>query len=113
MAVTFATRWRWRAESSGPALSGGNGAAYAAAGVWKPFSTCDTVLEYFKEQAPEYLIQRAGGGGVATSREAGAPGDTEQRTANDLRVQPMRHRRRRQSTRKRTYKRQALMSLTS
>ena len=38
------------------------------AGVLKPFSTCDTVLEYFKEQAPEYLIQRAGGGGGHQSR---------------------------------------------
>ena len=83
VAVTLPRGGDGGAESSGPALSGGNGAAYAMAGVLKPFSTCDTVLEYFKEQAPEYLIQRAGGGGVATSREAGAPGDTEQRTAND------------------------------
>ena len=44
------------------------------AGVLKPFNTCDTVLEYFKEQAPEYLIERAGAGDVATTTdEAGAP----------------------------------------
>ena len=83
VAVTLPRGGDGGAESSGPALSGGDGAAYAMAGVLKPFSTCDTVLEYFKEQAPEYLIQRAGGGGVATRSEAGAPGDTEQRTAND------------------------------
>jgi uncharacterized secreted protein with C-terminal beta-propeller domain len=71
------------AESSGAALSGGDGAAYAMAGMLKPFNTCDTVLDYFKEQAPEYLIERAGMGGVATRREAGAPGAAEQRTAND------------------------------
>ena len=54
--------------------SGGDGAAFAMAGALKPFNTCDTVLEYFKEQAPEYLIERAGGGDVATTTdEAGAP----------------------------------------
>ena len=42
---------------------GRNGTAYAA-GALKPFSTCDTVLQYFKDQAPEYLIDRAGGGGT-------------------------------------------------
>jgi uncharacterized secreted protein with C-terminal beta-propeller domain len=68
----------------GGSQAGGSGAAYAMAGTLKPFTTCDTVLEYFKEQAPEYLIQRASGGDVArTTSEAGAPGDTEQRTAND------------------------------
>ena len=39
---------------------GGDATAYALAGLLKPFDTCDTVLEYFKEQAPEYLIERAG-----------------------------------------------------
>ena len=28
-------------------------------GALKPFDTCDTVLQYFKDQAPEYLIERA------------------------------------------------------
>ena len=41
--------------------SGVGGTAFALAGVLKPFNTCDTVLEYFKEKAPEYLIERAGG----------------------------------------------------
>jgi uncharacterized secreted protein with C-terminal beta-propeller domain len=48
----------------------GDGAAYALAGVLKPFNTCDTVLEYFKDQAPEYLIERAGG--AETSDAGGA-----------------------------------------
>ena len=30
------------------------------AGALKPFNTCDTVLEYFKDQAPEYLIRTRG-----------------------------------------------------
>ena len=53
--------------------SGGEGAAFAMAGALKPFNTCDTVLQYFKDQAPEYLIGRAGGGNVNTTTEAGAP----------------------------------------
>jgi uncharacterized secreted protein with C-terminal beta-propeller domain len=40
--------------------SGGSGGAYAYAETLKPFNTCDSVLQYFKEQAPEYLIERAG-----------------------------------------------------
>jgi uncharacterized secreted protein with C-terminal beta-propeller domain len=52
--------------------SGGGGTAFASAGVLKPFNSCDTVLEYFKDQAPNYLIERARGG-VATTTEAGAP----------------------------------------
>jgi uncharacterized secreted protein with C-terminal beta-propeller domain len=52
---------------------GAGGTAYALAGALKPFNTCDSVLQYFKDQAPEYLIERAGGGGVATATEAGAP----------------------------------------
>jgi uncharacterized secreted protein with C-terminal beta-propeller domain len=43
--------------------SGRGGTAHAA-GALKPFSTCDAVLQYFKDQAPEYLIERAGGGGA-------------------------------------------------
>jgi uncharacterized secreted protein with C-terminal beta-propeller domain len=47
----------------------------------QPFDTCDTVLQYFKDQAPEYLIERAGGGDrVATDTGSGA---AEQRTAKD------------------------------
>jgi uncharacterized secreted protein with C-terminal beta-propeller domain len=42
---------------------GRNGTAYA--GTLKPFSSCDTVLQYFKDQAPDYLIDRAGGVGMA------------------------------------------------
>ena len=29
-------------------------------GALKPFPTCDTVLQYFKDEAPEYLLERAG-----------------------------------------------------
>ena len=51
---------------------GRDGTAYAA-GALKPFSTCDTVLEYFKDQAPEYLIERAGRGyAIAEMADAGA-----------------------------------------
>ena len=39
---------------------GGDATAYALAGLLKPFDTCDTVLQYFKDEAPEYLIERAG-----------------------------------------------------
>ena len=67
--------------------SAGDGAAFALAGALKPFDTCDTVLQYFKDQAPEYLIERAAGGGVATATEAGVPGRTtalpKQGRAND------------------------------
>jgi uncharacterized secreted protein with C-terminal beta-propeller domain len=52
--------------------SSGGGTAFPLAGALKPFDTCDTVLEYFKDQAPQYLIERARGG-VATTTEAGAP----------------------------------------
>ena len=51
---------------------GGGGAAFALTGALKPFDTCDTVLQYFKDQAPEYLIERARGGAMTTD-EAGAP----------------------------------------
>jgi uncharacterized secreted protein with C-terminal beta-propeller domain len=46
------------------------GAAFALPGPLQPFNTCDTVLEYFKNQAPEYLIERAGG--ATTTDSAGA-----------------------------------------
>jgi uncharacterized secreted protein with C-terminal beta-propeller domain len=49
------------------------GAPYAMAGALQPFDTCDTVLQYFKDQAPEYLIERAGGGKAASrTADAGA-----------------------------------------
>jgi uncharacterized secreted protein with C-terminal beta-propeller domain len=47
--------------------SSGQATAFAMAGALKPFDTCDTVLEYFKEQAPAYLIDRAGGATTADS----------------------------------------------
>ena len=53
---------RYRSAAADGTPLGGAGTAYAA-GALKPFSTCDTVLQYFKDQAPEYLIDRAGGGG--------------------------------------------------
>jgi uncharacterized secreted protein with C-terminal beta-propeller domain len=43
------------------------------AGALRPFNTCDTVLEYFKDQAPEYLIERAGGGDVTTTTDQAGP----------------------------------------
>ncbi|HKX16162.1 MAG TPA: beta-propeller domain-containing protein [Propionibacteriaceae bacterium] len=54
----------------------GDGTAYALAGVLKPFNTCDTALQYFKDQAPEHLIERAGG---AQTLDAG--GAAERTTA--------------------------------
>ena len=56
----------------------GDDKAYALAGVLKPFNTCETVLDYFKDQAPEYLIERASGAttvdsGGAAERTTGAP----------------------------------------
>ena len=49
------------------AAAGPDGAAFALTGALKPFATCDTVLQYFKDQAPEYLIERAAGRGTATA----------------------------------------------
>jgi uncharacterized secreted protein with C-terminal beta-propeller domain len=51
------------------AASGGDGAAFALTGPLRPFPTCDSVLQYFKDQAPEDLIARVGGGMVATSED--------------------------------------------
>ncbi|HEY5784978.1 MAG TPA: beta-propeller domain-containing protein, partial [Microlunatus sp.] len=48
------------------AASGGEGAAFALTGALKPFPSCDTVLRYFKDQAPEDLIDRVSGGMAAT-----------------------------------------------
>ena len=60
----------------GGTRSGGPATAFAMAGALKPFDTCDTVLQYFKEQAPEYLIEHAGG---ATTTDSG--GAAERTTA--------------------------------
>ena len=50
-----------------------DGAAFALTGALKPFDTCDTVLQYFKDQAPEHLIERASGLKAANrTTEAGA-----------------------------------------
>ncbi len=51
------------------ALRGGE--AVAMAGALQPFNTCDTVLQYFKDQAPAYLIDREGHG-RDESAQAGA-----------------------------------------
>jgi uncharacterized secreted protein with C-terminal beta-propeller domain len=69
--------------SNGGGTASAEGAAYAMAGALKPFDTCDTVLAYFKEQAPEYLIERASGGKAARTTSGSVPGATEQRAAND------------------------------
>jgi uncharacterized secreted protein with C-terminal beta-propeller domain len=59
--------------------SAAEGAAFAVTGELKPFSTCDAVRQYFQDRAPEYLIQRAGGGNVATA--SGEAGGAAKRTA--------------------------------
>jgi uncharacterized secreted protein with C-terminal beta-propeller domain len=56
------------------AASAGQGAAYAMAGALQPFGSCDNVLKYFKDQAPDYLIQRAGGMVASRTTDAGPPG---------------------------------------
>jgi uncharacterized secreted protein with C-terminal beta-propeller domain len=82
--VTLPQSGNGGAASGGAAPMGGGGAAYAMPGTLEPFDTCDSVLQYFKDQAPEYLIERARMGDVATTTsEAGAPGATEQRAAKD------------------------------
>ncbi len=45
---------------------GGAGVAYAA-GPLKAFASCDAVLGYFREQAPDYLIEQASGGRASAS----------------------------------------------
>ena len=69
--------------SSGGAAAGAGDAAFALTGPLKPFNTCDSLLKYFKTEAPDYLIQRArGGGGIPTStgglqaRRSGVPEQT-------------------------------------
>jgi uncharacterized secreted protein with C-terminal beta-propeller domain len=54
----------------------GQATAFAMAGALKPFNTCDAVLQYFKKQAPDYLIERAIG---ATTTDSG--GAAERTTA--------------------------------
>jgi uncharacterized secreted protein with C-terminal beta-propeller domain len=57
------------------------GAAFALPGPLQPFNACDGVLQYFKDQAPQHLIERAGGGNVTpTTAEADA---RRQGPAND------------------------------
>ena len=51
-------------DGSGSAGLGGAGVAYAA-GPLKAFADCDAVLGYFKENAPDYLIEQASGGWAA------------------------------------------------
>ena len=46
------------------------GAAFALPGPLKPFDSCDAVLQYFKDQAPAYLIERAGGDAKAETSSA-------------------------------------------
>lgn len=53
------------------AASGGEGAAFAVTGALKPFPSCDTLLQYFKDEAPENLLNRVRGG--MASSDAGAP----------------------------------------
>jgi hypothetical protein len=54
-------------------LPRGGGEAVAHAAALQPFTTCDAVLQYFKDNAPEYLIERAGGGVAAAAEGGGAP----------------------------------------
>lgn len=51
----------------GGATSDGAGAAAAFPGVLTPFDSCENVLQYFKDQAPDYLIERASGAVYAAS----------------------------------------------
>lgn len=50
----------------GSGSTGGTGVAYAA-GPLKAFANCDAVLGYFREHAPDYLIEQAGGGRASAS----------------------------------------------
>jgi uncharacterized secreted protein with C-terminal beta-propeller domain len=71
-----------RGGDSGATSSGG-GAAYALTGELQPFNTCDSVLQYFKDQAPDYLIERASGGDVASRTTAGGALEPQQGRAGD------------------------------
>ena len=97
------------------AASGGAGAAFALTGALKPFPTCDTVLQYFKDQAPEYLLERAGER-PGHGRRAGAPRIGNRAARPGTSTQPRRAPSRagvRRSTRRRTSKRPASTSRTS
>lgn len=65
------------ASGAGGAEPAAAGAAFALTGPLKPFNTCDAVLKYFKDQAPDYLIESARGGmasaGGALASRAGVP----------------------------------------
>ena len=60
-------------DGSGSAGLGGAGVAYAA-GPLKAFADCDAVLGYFKEHAPDYLIEQASRGWAGGPRTAAARG---------------------------------------
>ena len=60
-------------SGGGAATSGGAGAAAAFPGVLTPFDSCENVLQYFKDQAPDYLIERASGRAYAASGSDSAP----------------------------------------
>jgi uncharacterized secreted protein with C-terminal beta-propeller domain len=62
---------------------GAEGAPYAMAGALQPFNTCDTVLQYFKDQAPEYLIERAGGSKAASRTANAGAAEPQPGRAND------------------------------
>ena len=87
------------------------------AGALQPFDTCDSVLAYFKDQAPEYLIQRVGGGGVQQNRRRRIGDRTYGTSTLAARLTPLAARRnrrvRRRRTRPRTCKRPELMNRTS
>jgi uncharacterized secreted protein with C-terminal beta-propeller domain len=69
------------ASSGGTSLSG-EGAAFALPGPLKPFDSCNSVLQYFKDQAPEYLIERASGGATSEAGSAGSTTVQQGRTAD-------------------------------
>ena len=59
-------------QGGGGGTSTGAGGAVAMAGTLQPFNTCETVLRYFKDQAPEYLIERVGDGRRQSAQAGGA-----------------------------------------
>ena len=63
------------------AASGGGGAAFAVTGALRPFSSCDNLLQYFQAEAPEDLINRVGGGVLATSEDRAASSAGAESTA--------------------------------
>jgi uncharacterized secreted protein with C-terminal beta-propeller domain len=62
--------------------SAAEGAAFAVSGALQPFDTCDSVLQYFKDQAPEYLIERVGGGAKPETGSADSTGAQPGRTTD-------------------------------